>query len=316
METHWKYLLHRLFFVAMLREEASEGEITGYHEQLFQKISRFHLGEPASGVLLIYSQSILHILEASSGTLYHILKNLALFEKQGTTAHRWFMVLKQLKTKPKKLALLQDIKILVISHNIPTRLFTQWYATKVEVPVTLEDVTQSQTTEEVITECLTLILKLGVYLATLKVGSKGLGECLHTAVPELLIPAETIRYLCRTQECLSPTEFLKVFDNPLQPNMDSGTPPSPQREAPSLLGPLALPSPGSGHQTIGGWQRNFSLLGQALKHRCRWTVTDLSKSPVVLRGLESCRNSMAYSDSYVYMKPYATPDKLPMFLKA
>ncbi|KAM6424521.1 testis-expressed protein 47-like isoform 2-T2 [Liasis olivaceus] len=182
-----KYLLHRLFFVAMLREEASEGEITGYHEQLFQKISRFHLGEPASGVLLIYSQSILHILEASSGTLYHILKNLALFEKQGTT------------------------------------LFTQWYATKVEVPVTLEDVTQSQTTEEVITECLTLILKLGVYLATLKVGNKGLGECLHTAVPELLIPAETIRYLCRTQECLSPVEFLKVFDNPLQPNMDSET---------------------------------------------------------------------------------------------
>lgn len=56
-----------------------------------------------------------------------------------------------------------------MSHNIPTRLFSQWNATKVEVPVTLEDVTQSQTTEEVITECLTLILKLGVYLATLKV---------------------------------------------------------------------------------------------------------------------------------------------------
>ncbi|KAM3826837.1 testis-expressed protein 47-like [Vipera latastei] len=200
-----KYLLHRLIFVARLQENASEGEITDYHEQLFQKISRFHLGEAASGVLLIYSQSILHILEASSGTIYHILMDLALFEHQGAAA------------------LLRDIKILVMSHNIPTRLFSQWNATKVEVPVTLEDVTQSQTTEEVITECLTLILKLGVYLATLKVGNKSLGECLHTAVPELLIPAETIQYLCRSQECLSPTEFLKMYNNPLQPQMDSET---------------------------------------------------------------------------------------------
>ncbi|KAK9393347.1 putative protein C7orf62 like [Crotalus adamanteus] len=200
-----KYLLHRLIFVAMLQENASEGEITDYHEQLFQKISRSHLGEAASGVLLIYSQSILHILEASSGTLYHILMDLALFEHQGAAA------------------LLRDIKILVMSHNIPTRLFSQWNATKVEVPVTLEDVTQSQTTEEVITECLTLILKLGVYLATLKVGNKSLGECLHTAVPELLIPAETIQYLCRSQECLSPTEFLKMYNNPSQPQMDSET---------------------------------------------------------------------------------------------
>ncbi|XP_058013698.1 testis-expressed protein 47-like [Ahaetulla prasina] len=141
--------------------------------------------------------------QASSGTLYHILMDLSLFEQQGAEA------------------LLRDIKILVMSHNIPTRLFSQWNATKVEVPVTLEDVTQSQTTEEVITECLTLILKMGVYLATLKVGNKGLGECLHTAVPELLIPAETIQYLCRSQECLSPAEFLKMYKNPLQPQMDS-----------------------------------------------------------------------------------------------
>ncbi|XP_032086934.1 testis-expressed protein 47-like [Thamnophis elegans] len=200
-----KYLLHRLILVAMLQENANEEEITDYHEQLFQKISRCHLGEAASGVLLIYSQSILHILEASSGTLYHILMDLTLFEHQGAEA------------------LLRDIKILVMSHNIPTRLFSQWNATKVEVPVTLEDVTQSQTIEEVITECLTLILKLGVYLATLKVGNKGLGECLHTAVPELLIPAETIQYLCRSQECLSPVEFLKMYNNPLQPQMDAGT---------------------------------------------------------------------------------------------
>ncbi|XP_053131680.1 testis-expressed protein 47-like [Hemicordylus capensis] len=200
-----KYLLHRLFFVALLRDEVHDGEVRAYHEHLFQKIAKFHLGESASGVLLIYSHCVLHILEASSGTLYHILKDLAALENQGPAA------------------LLQDIKILVISHNIPTRLFSQWNATMVEVPITLEDVTQSQTTEEVITECLTLILRLGVYLATLKVGNKGLGDCLHNVVPELLIPAETIRCLCKAKECLSPGEFLKMYHDPLQPRMDSET---------------------------------------------------------------------------------------------
>lgn len=65
--------------------------------------------------------------------------------------------------------MLQDVKILVMSHNIPTRLFTQWSATAVEVPVTIGYDSQVQSTEEVVTECLTLVLKMGVYLATLKV---------------------------------------------------------------------------------------------------------------------------------------------------
>ncbi|XP_065416373.1 testis-expressed protein 47 isoform X3 [Chrysemys picta bellii] len=122
-------------------------------------------------------------------------------------------------------ARLQEIKILVVSHNIPTRLFLQWYVTMVTLPVTyLEDVTQSQSAEEVVTECLTLLLKLGTYLSkTFKVSSKGLGDNLHTLVPELLIPAETINYLFKAKEFMSPEAFLKMYNNPLQPAMASET---------------------------------------------------------------------------------------------
>ncbi|XP_067329577.1 testis-expressed protein 47-like [Anolis sagrei] len=200
-----KYLIHRMFLVGKLRQGVQDGEIITYHEQLFQQIYKFHLGEAASGVLLIYPSCILHVIEASSGTLYHILKDLANFEKKGSEA------------------LLQSMKVLVLSHNIPTRLFSQWYATAVEVPETLEDATQGQPTEEVLTECLTLLLKMGVYLATLKVGNKGLSDCLHRGVPELLIPAETVHRLCQAPECWSPAEFLQTFSNPLQPSMDSET---------------------------------------------------------------------------------------------
>ncbi|XP_039205613.1 testis-expressed protein 47-like isoform X2 [Crotalus tigris] len=193
-----KYLLHRLIFVAMLQENASEGEITAYRQM--------------KQVLLTPVRKI--IMNSFSRRFHDPIWGKQPRESFSSTPRAYSTFWR---------ALLRDIKILVMSHNIPTRLFSQWHATKVEVPVTLEDVTQSQTTEEVITECLTLILKLGVYLATLKVGNKSLGECLHTAVPELLIPAETIQYLCRSQECLSPTEFLKMYNNPSQPQMDSET---------------------------------------------------------------------------------------------
>ncbi|KAJ6653928.1 hypothetical protein lerEdw1_007686, partial [Lerista edwardsae] len=229
-----KYLLHRLFFVALLREERQDGEITAYHELLFQKIQKFHLGEPASGILLIYSYCIFHVLEASSGTLYHILMDLATFEDEGPQG------------------LLQDVKILVMSHNIPTRLFAQWSATTVEVPVTIGYESQVQSTEEVITECLTLVLKMGVYLATLKMSSKGLGDCLHTSVPELLISAETIKYLCKAPECLSPKEFLKLYCEPLQPKMDSGALPRPEGGNVQNAG-LPVPRLGlPGALTLGG----------------------------------------------------------------
>ncbi|XP_043379954.1 testis-expressed protein 47 isoform X2 [Chelonia mydas] len=184
-----KFLLHRLFFVAKLSERADRREVTGYHERLFQNILKYHLGEPVSGLLLLYPSSILHILESSSGTLYHILQALASLQKQGS------------------------------------RLFLQWYVTMVILPVTyLEDVTQSESTEEVVTECLTLLLKLGTYLSkTFKVSSKGLGDNLHTLVPELLIPAETINYLCKAKEFMSPEAFLKMYNNPLQSAMASET---------------------------------------------------------------------------------------------
>uniref|UniRef100_A0A674J400 Testis expressed 47 n=1 Tax=Terrapene triunguis TaxID=2587831 RepID=A0A674J400_9SAUR len=171
-----------------------------YHERLFQNILKYHLGEPVSGLLLLYPSSILHILESSSGTLYQILQDLASLQNS---------------KKP----------ILVVSHNIPTRLFLQWYVTMVTLPVTyLEDVTQSQSAEEVVTECLTLLLKLGTYLSkTFKVSSKGLGDNLHTLVPELLIPAETINYLFKAKEFMSPEAFLKMYNNPLQPAMASET---------------------------------------------------------------------------------------------
>lgn len=48
-------------------------------------------------------------------------------------------------------------------------------------------------------------------------------DSLHTLAPELLIPAETIGYLCKAEECSSPVDFLRMYLSPIQPALDSGT---------------------------------------------------------------------------------------------
>ncbi|XP_044534132.1 testis-expressed protein 47 [Gracilinanus agilis] len=200
-----KFLLHRIFFVAKISENVDKKSITDYYEQLFQAILKSHLGESVTGIILIYPTTILHVLESSVGTIYRILTDYVSHEKAETAF------------------LLHDLKILVVSHNIPTRLFLQWFASEVKAPVMyLEDVTQSQSKDEVVTECLTLVLKLGMYLfKNVKVGTKGPGDNLHSLVPDLLLPEEIIKYLCRAEGFLSPAMFLSMYNKPIHVTLDA-----------------------------------------------------------------------------------------------
>lgn len=62
-------------------------------------------------------------------------------------------------------ALLQEIKVLVVAHNIPSRQFPKWDVAVVTSPVThSEDSMQSQSIEEVVTECLTLLVNVADYV--------------------------------------------------------------------------------------------------------------------------------------------------------
>ncbi|XP_068942189.1 testis-expressed protein 47 [Petaurus breviceps papuanus] len=200
-----KFLLHRMFLVSKISPDTDKKKITEYYEQLYQHILKFHMGENVTGIILMYPTTILQVIESSAGTLYRILQDY--FSHEGDEPS----------------FLLQDLKILVISHNIPTRLFMQWYTSVITMPVMyLEDITQSQSKDEVVTECLTLVLKLGMYLLrNVKVGTKGPGDTLHNLVPELLPPEEIIKYLCRAEGFLTPAEFLGMYSKPIHVTMDA-----------------------------------------------------------------------------------------------
>lgn len=59
-------------------------------------------------------------------------------------------------------------------------------------------------------------------LFIIKDDSEDTSDSVHTLAPELLIPAETINYLCNAEECASPEDFLRIYLSPSQPALDSG----------------------------------------------------------------------------------------------
>ncbi|XP_042720382.1 testis-expressed protein 47 [Lagopus leucura] len=197
--------LQRLLVVARLREEVTEEEVAGYHRELFEDASEYHTRERVSGLLLLSSGHVLHAVESCSSTIHFLIRALASLQNQGPSA------------------LLQEIKALVVAHNIPSRLFTRWDVAVVTSPATHpEDSTQSQSIEEVVAECLTLLVNVADYVLKSAEGdSKASSDSLHTLAPELLIPAETIGYLCKAEECSSPVDFLRMYLSPIQPALDS-----------------------------------------------------------------------------------------------
>ncbi|XP_037692535.1 testis-expressed protein 47 [Choloepus didactylus] len=200
-----KFLLHRMFLVAMIPANTEKKDVTEYYEKVFQLILKHHLEESVTGLLVIYPTSILHVLESSSGTLFQILTDYVNRQK----SEREFFI--------------QGMKIIVVSHNIPTRLFMQWHVSVIKVPVMyLDDVTQSQSLEELISEFLIQTHKLASYLfKTVKVGTKGPGDNLHQIAPELLLPEQVIKCLCKSEEFLDPETFLKMYNKPIHVTMDS-----------------------------------------------------------------------------------------------
>ncbi|NXK43946.1 TEX47 protein, partial [Chauna torquata] len=177
----------------------------GYHRRLFEYVSKYHSREQVSGLLLFCSSYVLHIVESCSSTIHLIIRDLASLQKQGPSA------------------LLREIKVLVVAHNIPTRLFPDWCATVLTSPVTRpQDSTQSQSTEEMVAECLTLLF--GVAACMPKAGeddSEDANDSPQALATELPIPAETIRCLCEAEECASPGDFLRMYLSPVQPALDS-----------------------------------------------------------------------------------------------
>ncbi|XP_078692809.1 testis-expressed protein 47-like isoform X1 [Branchiostoma floridae x Branchiostoma belcheri] len=199
-----KSLIHRLVYIARLTGNLNDKRDLGaYYEQLFKKLHNHYQGEPATGLLLIYPQYCIHTVESSSEMLTATLRDLVSHQQSEG-------------------ALLSDAKILIMSHDIPTRLYPQWSHRVLNLPASrLDKYETNDPIEQLVPECLTQLLKLGVYLAkTPKLNLKNAMDSLHEKVPELLPPQDLIGYLLMSLELDSPQQYLKRYHQPFHTVLD------------------------------------------------------------------------------------------------
>ncbi|XP_060700561.1 testis-expressed protein 47 isoform X3 [Hemiscyllium ocellatum] len=181
-----KSLLHRLFFLAKTSPElVNKRDLGGYYENLFQKLQRS--GEGITGLLLLYSSHIIHVIESSSDVLYSVIGDLKDMQQQ------------------------------------QERLFQQWEYNVLNITAKrLDDTLQGEPIEKIISECLTLLIKLGMHMQKTykEFPNKPISSVLDN-VPELIVPQELIQRLLKSNELLTPHQFLDIYNAPLSVIIDS-----------------------------------------------------------------------------------------------
>nr|XP_039263944.1 testis-expressed protein 47-like [Styela clava] len=199
-----KALLHRFVYIARLAPElADKQELEVYYENLFNNLKHQHQGEDATGILLVYPSYVVHLIESSIEMVHGVIRDLQKMSSKGN-------------------ALLVDPKILLISHDVPTRLYQQWTYRVLNITASGEGYEQGkQSVESLAVECVTTLLKFGVFiLKSPKFNLKTSKENLHETVPDLLIPQDLIGFLLNQSELDTPSQFIRRYDQPVDITLD------------------------------------------------------------------------------------------------
>ncbi|XP_051888736.1 testis-expressed protein 47-like isoform X2 [Pristis pectinata] len=204
-EQRKKSLLHRLVLLSKMHPDlVDKRELGGYYETLFQKLQRYHQGDTITGHLMLYPNYAVHVVESSSDVLYSVIQDLRDVQEQERPLHL-------------------ESKILVMSHNVPSRLFQQWEYNVLSISAKrLDDNLQREPIEKIISESLTLLLKLGMHMQeAYKESPNNQTDSVLGDVPELIIPQNLIARLVESHELLTPAQFLHNYSAPLNILMDS-----------------------------------------------------------------------------------------------
>ncbi|KAL2078319.1 hypothetical protein ACEWY4_026004 [Coilia grayii] len=228
-----KFLLQRLVVIACLPQCLDDRQSVGaYHEKLNQRLQRLYPGENITGLLLVYPTCVLHVIECSSEVLAAVLQDLSKMEED-----------------PKS-SVLEWPRVLLVSHDVPSRLFQRWEWRELNLnlpPATTTTITTTrftftstdstvlgedhvpETTEMLVSQVLKLLLRLGNHLLT------GTQTQTSTVSPEntvaelpenLLVPQTILSQLLQSTELLTPQQYLQAYHTPIHLLIDSGETPT------------------------------------------------------------------------------------------
>ncbi|XP_030630703.1 testis-expressed protein 47 [Chanos chanos] len=200
-----KFLLHRLIVISHLPHRPSDkSELGDHYQKMNQSLQRCYPGDGITGLLLIYPTCLLHLMECSTEVLVSILQDLG--DTQGNP----------------HCALIQEPRVLLVSHDIPNRLFPEWnYRLLTMSAHTLSEEPHTDNTEKLASDTLALLLKLGKCLLEASKGSTESPLSVLDEMPELIVPQDVVSQLVAREDLMTPQQYLQSYYMPLDVLMDS-----------------------------------------------------------------------------------------------
>ncbi|XP_068674934.1 testis-expressed protein 47-like isoform X3 [Montipora capricornis] len=200
-----KQLVHRLIYVSKIRHDVSDRKEIGVrYERLFKDLQAQVHGEAVTGLLLIYPLHIIHVIETSYSVLVKVIKDLEEDEQSIS-------------------GMLLITRILVCTGDLNNRLFGQWNFKTLNLAVSrMQEFTTNEAIDIVVTEALTLIIKLAEYLAKLpKISLANTMDHLPERVPDLLVRQDLMEYILSSQDLNTPSAYLMRYTTPMDIVLES-----------------------------------------------------------------------------------------------
>ncbi|XP_022258106.1 testis-expressed protein 47-like, partial [Limulus polyphemus] len=197
-----KVAVHQLVYVGKLREESTSQKAADHIHKTIKMLHEKYLEiGGGTGLLLFQGSYFVHQIESSRQFLDDLMQESS---SDMDLPDGYF----------------KEVKIIIISHNIPRRLFSQWNWIVIRKSTScLQRVDDDTST---VNELLQQLLKLAAYLENLpKLDLCSILEELTERVPQLIPKEETLQSVLQQAIFLTPKDFISRFLLPRNKTLES-----------------------------------------------------------------------------------------------
>ncbi|XP_053270298.1 testis-expressed protein 47 [Pleuronectes platessa] len=196
-----KMVLQRLVLIGQLPHDvADRTELGDHYSRLHFLLSKQHMWDQMTGLLLVYPTFVLHVIESSRDVLLAVLKDLRDLQLQTDGC------------------LMEAAKVVSIAHVPHSRTFHQWSYKVLDAadvdPLSEGFEEDEDTTETLVSSLLSALHKLAEHLERPKKTVPG--------SVQLLVSQELPGKLLSRDQLLSPEEQLQMFDSPVNISLGFG----------------------------------------------------------------------------------------------
>ncbi|XP_076354113.1 testis-expressed protein 47-like [Tachypleus tridentatus] len=194
--------VHQLVYIGKLREESTSQKAADHIHKTIKMLHEKYLEiGGGTGLLLFQGSYFVHQIESSSQFLNDLMQEIS---SDMDLPDGYF----------------EEEKIIIISHNISRRLFSQW--NRVVIRKSTSFLQRVDDDIPTVNELLQQLLKLAAYLATVpKLHLCNILEELTERVPQLIPKEETLQSLLQQAIFLTPKDFMSRLLLPRNKTLES-----------------------------------------------------------------------------------------------